>query len=141
MLDWFKDLLRPIRRDDPDFGKMRFLRQSSTWECEAHFGPTSSRLEVLVFGDPAGPDPRQREIWRELSRHFESLHSQATVRIGEVVDSLKIDDFEMGLAAVAIPEAGIEDFEVELTYGHRSGPPQFDVRVASWQIREIIGPV
>jgi hypothetical protein len=33
MLEWWKDLVRPIRRTDSKFGELRYLRDARFWEA------------------------------------------------------------------------------------------------------------
>lgn len=69
MFEWWKDVFRPLRIEDRDFGQMRFLRQTSTWECQAHFPPIKGPVEVLIEGDSTGPTASQRETWQALASH------------------------------------------------------------------------
>ena len=60
MLAWFKDLVAPIRTNDGTFGDMRYLRDSSMWEGNAHFGPVGHLIEILISSDERGPTDEHR---------------------------------------------------------------------------------
>jgi len=141
MFEWWKDLLRPIRREDEDFGQMRFLRQTTTWECRAHFAPIGREVEVLVYASEGGPSARQRGRWKELAIQYASLEASLRTELAELALSSHASDFVFELAGVAVPEESETLYEVELTFGDPSGPPQFDVRVASWKVAGIAGPL
>jgi hypothetical protein len=59
MLEWWKDLVRPIRTTDPQFGKLRYLRDARFWEGRATFSPIAAEIEVLIPGEPSGPADKQ----------------------------------------------------------------------------------
>jgi hypothetical protein len=40
MFAWLKDLVHPIRKRDPRFGDMRYLRDAKFWEGTIAFQPT-----------------------------------------------------------------------------------------------------
>ena len=141
MFEWWKDLLRPIRVDDPDFGRMCYLRQTSTWECQSPFAPVSGLVEVLIDGEISGPSAAQRQRWRELATHYSRLRAEAEAAIGKVVAEQGIEDFEFRLAATSLPAEVESGPDLELTFGNASGPPQFDVEISSWRIRQVVGPL
>lgn len=141
MFEWWKDLFRPIRREDQDFGKMRFLRQTTTWECRARFEPVGREVEVLVFASEPGPTKPQRQLWRELISRYPDLESRLRSELDALSKWRQASAFVFKLAAVSLPEESNTPCELELTFGDESGPPQFDVRVESWEIREIVGPL
>lgn len=141
MFEWWQDLLRPVRRSDPDFGRMRFLRQTRTWECVAGLAPVRGRVEVLVDADAGGPSEEQRQRWRELPARYEELARQARPMIASLAAEHGIEDFVHELACVSLPAASRSDADLELTFGNVSGPPQFDVAVRSWKILGVDGPL
>ena len=120
---------------------MRFLRQTATWECRANLLPVGREVEVLIFGSAAGPTSRQRGLWKELAVHYPALESRLRVELAELAQSKQAANFVFQLAAVALPADSEPEYDLELTFGDESGPPQFDVRVASWNIAEIVGPL
>lgn len=141
MFEWWKDVFRPLRVEDRDFGHMRFLRQTSTWECQAHFPPINGSVEVLIDGDSTGPTASQRETWQALASHYARLADEARVLIQKAVEDQQVDGFEFHLAAISLPRDAASSDELELTFGNRSGPPQFDARVASWRVQDVVGPL
>jgi hypothetical protein len=46
MFEWWKDLVRPIRTTDPQFGKLRYLRDARFWEGQAVLSPIAAEVEV-----------------------------------------------------------------------------------------------
>ncbi|MFN7943379.1 MAG: hypothetical protein U0X73_17435 [Thermoanaerobaculia bacterium] len=140
MFEWWKDVLRPIRMEDRDFGQMRYLRQTSTWECQSPFDLEGGTVEVLIEGEAAGPSAAQRQRWRELPEHYSRLRSEAVAAIGRIIADQRIENFEFRLAAVCLPDALESSPDLELTFGNISGPPQFDAEVSSWRIRQVVGP-
>jgi hypothetical protein len=141
LFEWWKDVFRPLRIEDRDFGRMRFLRQTSTWECQAHFPPIDGPVEVLIEGDSTGPTASQRETWQALASHYARLADEARALIQKAVEAQQVDGFELHLAAISLPRDSASRYELELTFGNRSGPPQFDVRVASWRVQDVLGPL
>jgi hypothetical protein len=73
MLEWWKDLVRPIRRTDPQFGKLRYLRDARFWEGRAAFSPIASEVEVLIPGEPSGPADDQRAFFNDIRKRYDSL--------------------------------------------------------------------
>ena len=143
MFEWLKDLLRPLRVSDRHFGQMRYLRQTATWECLAEAAPPIGTVEVLIDAGENGPTAAQRSRWIELPRHFERLAQEARIRIEPILAELEIADFECTLAAVVLPadSDAASGTGIELTFGDRAGPPQFDVTVRSWRLQDVIGPL
>lgn len=118
---------------------MRFLRQTATWECRARFEPVGREVEVLVFASEAGPTEHQRQLRRELISHYPDLESRLRSELDALSKSRQAAGFVFRLAAASLPEESESPSELELTFGDESGPPQFDVRVESWEIRGIVG--
>lgn len=141
MIEWWKDVFRPLRIEDGAFGQMRFLRQTSTWECQAYFRPINGPVDVLVEGDSTGPTASQRKTWQALPSHYARLADEARALIEKAVKEQQVDGFEFQLAAISLPRDSVSSHELELTFGNRSGPPQFDVRIASWRLQDVVGPL
>ena len=99
MIDWLKDLVRPIRRTDPQFGRMRYLRDTCTWEGWTSFAPTGGQVEVLLSGDRTGPSEQQRQFVRTLETRYASIFPAVRSSLIEAVG----------------PEAGISGLPVEFT--------------------------
>ena len=73
MFEFWKDLFRPIRMQDPDFGPLRYLRDARMWEGRLDFAPLGHEVGVVVFGDAGGPTDRQRAFFGELVARYDGL--------------------------------------------------------------------
>lgn len=141
MFEGWKDLFRPIRVEDPEFGSMRFLRQTSTWECVAPFPPLDRTIEVLIDSPQTGPTPRQRAHWRKIIEDYSGLIDEARPAVDARAIESGATDFPFELAAINFPGDAESAYDFELTFGDPSGPPQFDVRISDGRVMEVIGPV
>ena len=73
MFEFWKDLFRPIRKQDPRFGPLRYLRDARMWEGNQHFAPVDHEVEVIVFGEAGGPTAEQHDFFDALAERYEGL--------------------------------------------------------------------
>ena len=73
MFEFWKDLFRPIRKRDPRFGSLRYLRDARMWEGNQHFAPVGHEVEVIVFGEAGGPTAGQHAFFDALAARYEGL--------------------------------------------------------------------
>jgi hypothetical protein len=73
MIEWLKDIFSPIHAQDPDFGRMRYLRDSNTWEGHMQFSPIGGLVEILLSGGPSGPSQQQRTFLRAVETRYSEL--------------------------------------------------------------------
>lgn len=105
MLEWLKDVFRPIRRQDPYFGTLRYLRDTHTWEGWIDFPPVGHRVEVLLSGTIEGPGDQQRSHLRELETRYSSLAPRLEALMFEQLSqSDPAGNASFRLSAIDLPE-------------------------------------
>jgi hypothetical protein len=68
----------PLKKDDPDFGKLLYMYisnhpEKSYWECEWKFPPTRTIISISLPGDELGPYPEVRAFYKEIILKYEEV--------------------------------------------------------------------
>lgn len=68
----------PLRKDDPEFGRLLFMYISnhperSYWECEWKFPPTGTIISISLPGDESGPYSQSRAFYKEIVPKFQTI--------------------------------------------------------------------
>ena len=116
MLNWIKDLVRPIRLADPVLGTLRYLRDTRTWEGWIEFAPTGTQVEILLTGPLSGPSAEQRAFLSQLETRYADLWPRVERELREAVPG---DDQVPGrfvLKGIDLPETLSAETEWELCY-------------------------
>lgn len=71
-------LFFPLKKDDPDFGRLIYMYISnhperSYWECEWKFPPTGTVVSISLPGDESGPYPESRTFYKEIIPKYEKI--------------------------------------------------------------------
>jgi hypothetical protein len=112
---WLRDVFRPLRRTDPEFGDMLYLRQVQWWEACIRFAPTGTELDVFVHADEAGPSESQRRFLRDLTDRYGSLMEELDERLRAVAATMDLPSdvrFEPGLIEVPPAPGGDARWEI-----------------------------
>lgn len=129
MLDWLKDVILPVRRHDPRFGAMRYLRAARFWEGKANFRATGERVEVLLCGNSSGPTSEQRIFFDELQETYESLWPLLREKLATEARKVGVAASEFELVCVTIPEQPGPEAEWEMSYQTRPLSWHFTIRL------------
>jgi hypothetical protein len=134
MLEWWKDLVVPIRRTDPQFGRLRYLRDARFWEGHADFTPVATDVEVLIHGEPSGPTDQQRTFVDEVRQRYDSLWPNVHKVLETEARRLEIDSREFVLVAVSVPATSGTSLQTgwELSYETKPSSWHFTVRMTGW---------
>jgi len=140
MLEWWKDLVRPIRRTDPQFGKLRYLRDARFWEGHAGFTPIGTEVEVLIPGEPSGPTDQQRAFFDDLQKRYDSLWPELHKVLEAEARRLEIDSREFVLVCTDLPAPGVTsaDCDWALSYETKPSSWHFTVRMTAWMPAEVV---
>lgn len=141
-LDSLKKALRPLRIDDPFFGKLRYQR-AGFWEGKKRLDPLGTEIEVLIDGGEEGPAEANREFYRQ----FEARYGELEPRIERVLfEELKrwedeppdggIRD-EFSLESIDVPRVDASPLEWELIYPSKTTGHFFCVRMNGWEPVEV----
>lgn len=138
MLEWWKDLVRPIRRIDPQFGSLRYLRDARFWEGRAAFSPIDADVEVLIAGEPSGPTGEQRAFFDELQTRYDALWPDVLRVMETEARRLEITSRAFVLVCVDLPAPGDADGDWALSY--ETNPPSwhFTVQMKAWTPVEVL---
>jgi hypothetical protein len=137
MLEWWKDIFRPIRVTDPQFGSLRFLRHSAFWEARAQFHPIDGTVEVLIHGSPTGPTDEQRAFFEMVERRYQEIWPAVRVKLLEEAKWVDSDDEEFKLVCVDVPESPASAAEWQLSYEGPSRCWYFTVTMRDWQPQHV----
>lgn len=141
MLEWWKDLIRPIRIKDSRFGNLRYLRDARFWEGQAAFVPTHTVVEVLISGEPSGPTEQQRVFFDELEQRYNSLWPEVRKRLETEAQRAQIDGArEFILVCVDLPPAGSIGSDPEWALSYETDPRSwhFTVRMTGWTPADVV---
>ncbi len=140
MLEWWKDLIRPIRMVDPRFGNLRYLRDAGFWEGRAVFVPTGTDVEVLIAGHSSGPTDEQRVFFDELQGRYNSLWAELRKTLEIEARRVEIDAVKFVLVCVDVPPAGVDRSDGEWALSYQTDPPSwhFTVRMRGWTPTDVI---
>ena len=133
MFEWWKDLVRPIRTTDPQFGNLRYLRDARFWEGHAAFSPIAAEVEVLIPGEPSGPADEQRAFFNEIQTRYDSLWPEILRVLETEARRLEIESREFALVCVDLP-AFDGDVDRDWALSYETKPPSwhFTVRMTAW---------
>ena len=133
MFEWWKDLVRPIWITDPQFGKLRYLRDARFWEGHAAFSPIAAEVEVLIPGEPSGPANDQRAFFDEIQTRYDSLRPEILRVLETEAHRLEIETREFVLVCVDLPDPG-GGSEGDWALLYETKPPSwhFTVRMTAW---------
>ena len=134
MFEFWKDLFRPIRIEDPRFGTLRYLRDARMWEGELRFAPLDREVEVVIFGEASGPTDGQRAFYDEVEARYDGLWPTIRERLESAARDYGLDgDQEFRLDGLSIPENPEEAADWDLSY--ETEPPSryyFNVLFKGW---------
>jgi hypothetical protein len=76
--DLLLQLFRPLRLDDPVFGRLLFIRVpgGGYWEGRGAFAPADGEVEWFIEAGEAGPTARDRAFLQTLETRFPELLSR-----------------------------------------------------------------
>lgn len=129
MLEWWKDLIRPIRLVDSRFGNLRYLRDARFWEGRAAFAPTGTEVEVLISGHSSGPTEQQRIFFSELQERYNSLWAELHRTLAIEAQRVHIDTRTLVLACIDVPQAGSDGSDAEWALSYETQPPSWHFTV------------
>lgn len=134
MLEWLKDLVRPIRITDPRFGQLRYLRAARFWEGRVAFPPIANDVEILIDGEPSGPMPQQRAFFDELQTRYESLWPELQAILATEARRLEIDVQDFVLVCLTLPAPSGSGLETEWDLSYETNPRSwhFMVQMRGW---------
>lgn len=137
-LDWLRDVVSPIEREDPVFGRARFVRDAGFWEANLLFNPLGRNVEVLIRGTSEGPSEEQYRFFRNVEARYALLFPTIQDRLRQEAAKLEIPRVSFELASIAVPATLSERSEWEL--GYESSPPgwHFTVLFRGWQATEVV---
>ena len=138
MLEWWKDLFRPIRVSDARFGSLRFLRDARFWEGRAHFHPIDGEVEVLIHGSAAGPTDKQRAFFEEAERRYPELWPAVRAKLLVEAKQVELNVEEFALVCVDVPESPTSVTEWQLSYETRPPSWHFTVTMRDWQPHDVL---
>lgn len=114
----FKSLklqFRPLKIDDPDFGRLTYMYISnhperSYWEGEWTFPPTGTPVSIGLEGDESGPRPDIREWHLALPGRFDRILQLAKPGLAKVLKTWLGQDLPNDLfRVVKLSGFGVED--------------------------------
>ena len=132
MLNWLADRLQPIRRVDPQFGAMRYVRDGGFWEARVPFDPVASSVDLILSGDLSGPTDQQREFFRAIEQRYLSLVPE----VERTLDSYREDaprDARFVLAGIDLPQVVDATTPWELLYNTDPKGWFYAVEVREWE--------
>ena len=138
MLEWWKDLFRPIRVSDRRFGQLRFLRDARFWEGRAAFRPTHGQVEVLIHGSRSGPTDAQRSFFDEVERRYTELWPAVLASLGDESKRVELVASEFELVCVDIPETPGPTVEWQLSYETHPRSWHFTVTMQDWRPQSVL---
>jgi hypothetical protein len=91
----FGEWLRPIRRDDPVFGSMRFMGQKlGYWEAKAYFAPMASTVELFVEANTDDCFEAQHHFYEFLTREWSEIAANIAPKLREIWE--RVNQRQMG---------------------------------------------
>lgn len=133
MLEWVKDLVRPLWYTDPVFGRLRFLRATGVWEGRLFFTPINADIELFLTDSPHGPGEDQHKWFEQLLQRFDELLGDVIPVLGRAAPaSQTISDSDFRLVAVSLSSMTTEPPYWELTFERISTSGQYDVTMEGW---------
>lgn len=139
MFEWWKDLVRPIRKTDPQFGKIRYLRDARFWEGHAAFSPIAAEVEVLIPGEPSGPADEQRAFFDDIQKRYDLLWPDVLKVLDTEALRVESDGREFVLVCVDLPApSGGGDCEWALSYETKPPSWHFTVQMKGWMPAEVV---
>ena len=138
MLEWWKDLVRPIRKTDSQFGELRYLRDARFWEGKARFTPIAPEVEVLIHGEPSGPTDQQRAFFEDIQKRYDAFWPGVRRALEEEGRRLEIDNREFVLVCVDLPSLGLADSDWALSYETEPPSWHFTVLMIGWLPAEVV---
>jgi hypothetical protein len=139
MFEWWTDLVRPIRKTDAQFGRLRYLRDARFWEGRAFFLPTAAEVEVLIPGQLSGPANEQRAFFNEIQTRYDALWPEILKKLETEAHRLEINRREFIVVCVDLPAPG-DDADREWALSYETKPPSwhFTVHMKAWVPAEIV---
>jgi len=139
MLEWVKDIVRPVRTEDPRFGSLLFSRAAGFWEGRSSFRPVNGPVDVLVFGSADGPTEVQRTCFAALEDRYEAILPAIEERLtteANRVPAARGRAFR--LVAIDIPEQAGGVTKWALSF--ETDPPSwhFTVLMRGWSAHQVV---
>jgi hypothetical protein len=127
VFDWLRRAFVPVRRNDPRFGAILFMRAPkgrSYWEGSGVFA--GAEVEYFVTAGEDGPTDAQRALADAIERRWGTLEP----RLAEVLGrhervarasrmTARLEDYALG--SLAIPAEGGTDEDLEITFLFKDG--------------------
>jgi len=134
MIDWLKDMIRPIRLTDPQLGRMRYLRQTRTWEGWTEFPAVGRGVDVLLSGDVTGPTADQRVFLQELKARYEGIFPAVRSNLVEATaaGALSAAAVEFILVGLNLPAEVTDEMAWELCYETEPQTRFLAVQMKGW---------
>ena len=139
MLEWLKDLVRPIRLEDPGFGPVRHFRDAKFWEGKTPFPPLGREVEVLIHGPEAGPSDAQRVFYKEVQDRYAALWPELERMLK--AEAMEIEESHRArfcLLSVNVPAAPGQAVEWELSYETEPPSWHYTVTLQGWKPRAVL---
>ncbi len=134
MFEFWKDLFRPIRKQDPRFGPLRYLRDARMWEGNRHFAPVGHEVGVVIFGEASGPTDRQCAFFDELAARYGGLWPAIRERLDAAARDYGLEGAtQFRFDGLSIPEQPGDTADWDLSY--ETEPPSrfyFNVLFKGW---------
>ena len=139
MFEWWKDLVRLIRRTDAQFGSLRYLRDARFWEGRALFSPIAAEVEVLIPGEQSGPADEQRAFFNEIQTRYDSLWPEILKVLETEARRLEIKSREFVVVCVDLPAPG-GDADRDWALSYETKPPSwhFTVQMTAWMPAQVV---
>lgn len=124
IFDFFK---KPLIVEDDFFGRLRFMKIKNNpsrnyFEGKGKFGPTGRELEYFIHADESGPEPEQKEFYRQIQQDWprivEKIKPLIEAEFRNWKDDFTITDFnrEFHLVGLTIPRPEIQPREWDLAF-------------------------
>jgi hypothetical protein len=126
-------LFSPIRKVDPFFGQLRYLRDAKFWEGKINFVPLQRRLEILIDGTAAGPSEEQAQLYKEIESRYNEIWPYVQDKLKSEARNIKLENIKsFELVCISITE-DIQTPTFELSYEARPPSWNFTVMMENWQ--------
>lgn len=138
VFDWLRDLVVPVRRVDPRFGSIRYLRSGGFWEGKASFQPLGRPVEVLIWDDAQGPTEDQRRFFNDLEDRYDAVWPVFQQAIVAEAEKLGAATEGLELACVDVPQTPGVEAEWAVSYETQPRSWHFTLQLRGWTPEGVI---